>query len=98
MSKIFCFSFQKTGTTSLHEFFIKAGFKSTHGLSVVDQVDYKKCLADAGQDLEKITDSIMPYLGLFGAFSDVPFGGLYRPILLKNSVFIDDQQSAGPWA
>jgi hypothetical protein len=79
-NKIFCFSFQKTGTTSLHDFLIKAGFKSAHGLATLDEVDYKKSLADAGRDLDRITDAIMPYLESFDAFCDVPFGGLYGPI------------------
>jgi hypothetical protein len=80
MNKIFCFAFQKTGTTSLHDFLCEAGIKSVHGLGVLNGIDYKKSLAEAGNDLDRIADAIMPFLEAYDAFCDVPFGGLYKPI------------------
>jgi hypothetical protein len=38
--KVFCLSFQKVGTTSLHEFLLAAGLTSCHGPHQVDGIDY----------------------------------------------------------
>lgn len=77
MEKIFCVSFQKTGTTSLHAFLLEAGLKCAHGLSVLDGTDYRRAVRAAGADRERMVDALMPFIDAYDAFCDVPFPGLY---------------------
>lgn len=74
--KTFCLSFQKVGTTSLHQFLLAAGLTSCHGPHHVDGVDYMEKVGAVDGDPGRVADVLAPVIGRFDAHCDVPWPGL----------------------
>jgi hypothetical protein len=74
--KIFCLSFQKVGTTSLHQFLLSAGLTSCHGPHRVGGVDYMEAVRAVRDDPGRVTDVLAPAIARYDAHCDVPWPGL----------------------
>lgn len=87
--KIFCVSFHKSGTTSLHEFFLSIGISSVHYPASVGGVAYQSlCRPDMTED--EIMTILRPVIDGYDAHSDVPWPGLVEGIIRSypNALFI----------
>jgi hypothetical protein len=78
VAKVFCLSFQKVGTTSLHEFLISSGLSSCHGPHRVGGVDYMEKVGAVADDPARVADVLKPVIERFDAHCDVPWPGLYE--------------------
>lgn len=79
-AKVFGLGFQKTGTTSLHHFLRRLGYRSVHWPHIVHGVNYQKLCIDAIDDRQGVVSVFKPVLDEFDAFTDVPFPALYEEL------------------
>ena len=77
-AKIFCLSFQKVGTTSLHEFLLATGLTSCHGPHRVGGIDYMERVRAVDDDPARVVEILAPVIQHFDAHCDVPWPGLYE--------------------
>lgn len=80
--KIFSLSFHKSGTTSLHQFFLANGVRSLHYPKTVNGVNYAKAVAEVADDPEAVLARLLPVIDAYDAHCDAPWGGL-APELVK---------------
>jgi len=76
--RIFCLSFQKVGTTSLHDYLLAAGFSSCHGPHRVEGIDYMEKVGAVADDPARAVEVLAPVIACFEAHCDVPWPGLYE--------------------
>ncbi len=78
--KVFGIGFQKTGTTSLHHFLRRLGYKSVHWPHVVAGINYQRVCIPVLHDRNKVVNVLQPLIEKFDAFTDVPFPALYKEL------------------
>lgn len=76
LSKVFCLSFQKVGTTSLHQFLLSAGLTSCHSPHRVGGVDLMEAVRPVRDDPDRVADILAPAIARYDAHCDVPWPGL----------------------
>ena len=97
--KIFCVGFNKTGTTSLAEYFSQCGLTTCHWPSIVDGVDFEARCADVWDQPERVLDQLAPVMGAYQVHSDVPWSGLVAELMIQHpgSQFILSTRSPDGW-
>lgn len=82
MEKIFCIAFHKSGTSSMHAWFERAGLKSLHYPKHVDGLNYARLIRPVIDDNHEILRVLSPIIASHDAHSDAPWPGLYRELAL----------------
>lgn len=98
-AKIFCVSFQKVGTTSLHEFLLASGLTCCHGPHHVDGIDYMEKVGATDEDPAGVAKVLGPVIERFDAHCDVPWPGLYAVLAERypNARFILMRRDLDAW-
>lgn len=97
--KIFCIGFNKTGTTSLGEYFRLCGLTSCHWPSVVDGIDYEARCAPIWNQPDKVLDQLAPVLDAYQVHSDVPWPGLVAQLAARypDALFVLSTRAPEAW-
>lgn len=77
MQKTFCIAFHKSGTSSMHAWFERAGMASLHYPKHVDGLNYAKLIRPVIDDSHQIIRVLAPVIAAYDAHSDAPWPGLY---------------------
>lgn len=98
-TKVFGIGFQKTGTTSLHHYLRRLGYKSIHWPHVVHGVNYQKLCIPVLHNREEVVDVLKPVIDEFEAFTDIPFAALYEELYgrMPDSRFILLYRDSDHW-
>lgn len=81
--KIFCIGFNKTGTTSLANYFRRCGLTACHWPSVVNGTDYEAKCASIWNQPAKVLDTLAPVIAAYEVHSDVPWPGLVKELAVS---------------
>lgn len=83
MEKIFCLAFHKSGTSSMHAWFERAGLRSLHYPKHVAGENYARLIRPVMDDNRKIIRALSPVISAYDAHSDAPWPGLYLELAKK---------------
>lgn len=75
--KVFVVSLHKSGTSSLHDFAIRAGVKSSHSPAIDSGVNFEKRILPHINDHDAIVDVLKPVIDRYDLHGDIPWSGLY---------------------
>ncbi|MFT3670962.1 sulfotransferase [Aestuariivirga sp.] len=81
--KYFCVSLHKSGTSSVHAWFLEAGIKALHYPKRVGGKNYVTEIRPVIDDNERIVDILTPVIDTYDGHSDAPWAGLYEEILRR---------------
>ncbi|NNJ75121.1 MAG: hypothetical protein HKP56_08165 [Anderseniella sp.] len=76
--KVFVVALHKSGTSSLHDFAVRAGLKSSHSPAVDNGVNYEKRILPHIDDHAAILNVMAPVIERYDVHGDIPWSGLYR--------------------
>jgi hypothetical protein len=76
--KVFVVALHKSGTSSLHDFAVRAGLKSSHSPAVDNGVNYEKRIIPHIDDHAAILNVMAPVIERYDVHGDIPWSGLYR--------------------
>ncbi len=76
--KVFVLSLHRTATRSVHSLLRTVGYNSLHWPTRDGKRDIRAEVTGHETDLEFVWQSLLPLLGRYNAFSDVPFPVLFR--------------------
>ena len=77
MEKTFCIAFHKSGTSSMHAWFERAGMTSLHYPKHVGGLNYARLIRPVIDDNGEIIRVLSPVIAAHDAHSDAPWPGLY---------------------
>jgi len=97
--KIFGVGFHKTGTSSLHRFFLDCGLTARHWPWIEGGVDYGQRCAPFLNEPKKVIEVLRPIIDRYDAHTDVPYPGLYRELAdaFPDAYFILTRRNVDSW-
>lgn len=81
--KYFCVSLHKSGTSSMHAWFLQAGLTAFHYPKRVGGKNYVSEIRPVIDDNERILDVLTPVIAAYDGHSDAPWAGLYEQLLRR---------------
>ena len=82
MERIFCIAFHKSGTSSMHAWFERAGMSSLHYPKHVGGLNYATRIRPVLDDNREIIRVLSPIINAYDTHSDAPWPGLYRELAI----------------
>lgn len=97
--KVFVVSLHKSGTSSLHDFAVRAGLQSSHSPAVDNGVNYEKRILPYISDHDAILDVLAPVVERYDVHGDIPWSGLYQAVqkAYPDARFVLVERDADQW-